>query len=135
MSPASELSLPEANTHTHKCCLCKVYKVDIFQNQCDICKVAKMGHRNWSHNHCNRSDTKLSVFTTTRTVLTELYTQVPFPSRTHTHTHTTHTHTHTHTHTLYALNVLRFLFTCCLVVVVFCLVFLSNSQYMYLIDC
>ena len=46
-----------------------------------------MGHRNWSHNHCNQSDTKLSVFTTTRGVLTELYTQVPSPSRTHTHTH------------------------------------------------
>ena len=29
MSPASEISLPEAETD--KCCLCKVYKVDIFQ--------------------------------------------------------------------------------------------------------
>ena len=26
-----------------------------FSNQCDIYKVAKMGHRNWSPNHCNRS--------------------------------------------------------------------------------
>ena len=79
--------------HTHKCCLCKVYKPDIFQTNV----VAKMGHRNWSHNHCDRSDTKLSVFTTTRAELTELYTQVPSPSttcayaRTHAHTHTKHT--------------------------------------------
>ena len=29
MSPAGEISLPEADTH--KCCLCKVYKLDIFQ--------------------------------------------------------------------------------------------------------
>ena len=47
-----------------------------------------MGHRNWSHNNCKRSDTKLFVFTTTRAVLTELYTQVPSLSRTNTHTHT-----------------------------------------------
>ena len=59
-----------------------------FSNQCDIYKVAKLGHRNWSHNHCNWSDTKLSVFTTARAVLTELYTQVPSLSRTHTHIHT-----------------------------------------------
>ena len=29
MSPASETSLPQAETH--KCCLCEVYKLDIFQ--------------------------------------------------------------------------------------------------------
>ena len=75
-----------------------------FLNPCDISMVAKMGHRNWSHNDCNQSDTKLSMFTTTRAVLTELYTQVPSPSsaRTHTHTHTYQTH---HTHSL---NVLHF---------------------------
>ena len=61
-----------------------------------------MGHRNWS-------DTKLSVFTITRAVLTELYTQVPSLSRTHTHTHTI----------LHALSQCAafFLFTCCLVVI------------------
>ena len=66
MSPASEIPLPEAETHM--CGLCKVYKLDIFEfsNQCDIYKVAKMSHRNWSHKHCNWSDPKLSVFTTTR---------------------------------------------------------------------
>ena len=68
-----------------------------FSNQCDIYKVAKMGHRNWSHNHCNWSDTKLSVFTTARAVLTELYTQVPSLSRTHTHTYTHQTY---YTHSL-----------------------------------
>ena len=66
MSPASEISLPEAETHTG------VVFVSLqarhFSNHCDIYKVAKMGHRNWSHNHCNWSDTKLSVFTTTRAV-------------------------------------------------------------------
>ena len=83
MSPASEISLPEADTHT--CCLCKVYKLDIFQTNVTSTRwqkwVAEAGHiiTNWS-------DTKLSVFTTTRAVLTELYTQVPSLSRTHTHT-------------------------------------------------
>ena len=51
-----------------------------FSNQCDIYKVAKMGCRNWSHNHCNWSDTKLSPFTTTRAVLRELSAKKsPFP--------------------------------------------------------
>ena len=81
MSPASEISPP---------------------SQCDIYKVAKIGHRNWSHSHCDRSDTKLSVFTTTRAVLTELYTQVPSLSRTHTHTHTHQTYY------MHSLNVLHF---------------------------
>ena len=129
MSPANEISLPEAYTHT------SFVFVSLhgrhFSNQCDICnfyKVAKMGHRNWSHNHCNRSDTKLSMFTTTRAILTELYTQVPSLSRTHTYTHTPNT--------LYALTqcaafFVHLLFSCCCFL--FC--FLNNSQYMYLIEC
>ena len=86
MSPASEILLPEAGTH--KGVVFVKFTARHFSNQCDLYKVAKMGHRNWSHNHCNRSDTKLSVFTTTRAVLTELYTRVPSPSRTYTHAHT-----------------------------------------------
>ena len=84
MSPASEILLPKADTHTQ---VLSLYSLQArhFSNQCDIYKVAKMGHRNWSHNQCNQSDTKRSMFTTTRAVLTELYTQVPSLSRTHTH--------------------------------------------------
>ena len=59
MSPASEISLPEADTHTHKCCLRKVYKLDIFQTKVTSIKWQKWttetghiitvtGQRNWS---------------------------------------------------------------------------------------
>ena len=103
MSPASEISLPEADTH--KSCLCEVYKVDIFQTNVTFIRWQKRVTET-GHIITNRSDTKLSMFTTTRAVLTELYTQVPSLSRTHTHTyahtHTrvrVHTHKHIHTHT------------------------------------
>ena len=71
-------------------------------NWCDISKVAKVVHGNWSDYHCNRSDTLPSINTTTRALL--LYWQIPcsLPHLEHTHTHTpihTHACTHTHTHT------------------------------------
>ena len=55
-------------------------------NWCDICKVAKVVHRNWSDNNCNRSDTLPSINTTTRALL--LYWQIPcsLPHLEHTHT-------------------------------------------------
>ena len=120
MSPARETSLPEADTHTSVVFI-RLHSRH-FSNQCA---------RNWSHDHCNRSDTKLSLFTSTRAVLTELYPQVPSLSRTH-----THTHTHTHSpNTLYALTqcaafFVHLLFSCCC----FLFIFLNNSQYMYLIE-
>ena len=50
-----------------------------FSNWCDIKKVAKMVHCNWSDNHCNLSDPQLS----TNTGL-QANTLLPSLSRTHT---------------------------------------------------
>ena len=55
-----------------------------FSNWCDVYEEAKVVHRNWWDNHCNRSDTGPSM------LLPELYQQPPcsLPWLEHTHTHT-----------------------------------------------
>ena len=53
-----------------------------FSNRCNICKVAKVVHREQSENHCNQSDSWLSK------LLPELYQQTPSSTPCLKHTHT-----------------------------------------------
>ena len=84
-----------------------VIVLDIFQNWCDIYKVAKMVHENWSVTVTR--DT--AVHTTARAVLVN--TQLPSLPNTHTHAHTrTHICMHTRTHATCTLS-LCCVFCCC----------------------
>ena len=59
--------------------------LDILTNWCDIYKVARVAHRNWSDNHC-KSFRYMAIHTTTTAVLLLLEnTQLPSPPRTCAH--------------------------------------------------
>ena len=68
----------------------------------DIYSMVKLVQGNQSDNHCNQSDTWLSI------PVSELYQPTPSSIPHLKHTHTTHTHTHTcmhaHTHTTCTLS-------------------------------
>ena len=78
----------------------------LFSNLCDIYKMVNVVHGNQLNNHCNRSDTWLSILHTTRAVLAN--TKLPSPPKTHARTHA---RTHAHTHTQYLS--LSCVFCCC----------------------